>query len=203
MTQLKTTAPRLRGSFPARLARGQGSGEPAPGGQPGAKPLKTSAPLPPAPQSPHGRLTPSRLAQALLRLPSPLPTQKTLAQVNTGARGRGHPGLNSVWLCACGQVIPRLMQTTREVAPARDGGSWLTAAELSEARPGPKGPPCEEATSPVPALRWPLVLLVGRWEAPHPLTAGGTLPPCWRDPPSLIRNAGPSPGSPLAPILSP
>lgn len=49
--------------------------------------------------------------------------------------GRGHPGLNSVWLCACGQVISRLMQTTREVVPARDGGPG--SQQPSSARPGP------------------------------------------------------------------
>lgn len=37
----KNNSGRLRGSFPARLAGGQGSGEPAPGGQPGAQLPKT------------------------------------------------------------------------------------------------------------------------------------------------------------------
>lgn len=78
--------------------------------------------------------------------------------------------------------------------------SWLTVAGLSEARPCPEGPPREEAkganTCPDPALRWPPGLLVGRWEVPCPLTAGGALPP-------MIREAGPGHCGPLAPILSP
>lgn len=73
MTQLKTTARPLRGSFPARLAGCQGSGEPAPGGRPVAKLLNAPNQMPSSPRAhpPPGPLTRSHcLCPDLLLLPS-------------------------------------------------------------------------------------------------------------------------------------
>lgn len=91
MTQLKTTALHLRGSFPASLASCQGSGEPGPEGQPVAQ---ASCRPPRCPTSPRSLnlppLTAHRAAAFLPRerprlgLCGSAPAQKTLTQVNTG-----------------------------------------------------------------------------------------------------------------------